>query len=80
MTWENRQAAELKSTGIGTAKLVSIEWDPNRRRETIAQAPVNVFPQFLGMPVLSAEQVQVARKCAGKASESRHNLARIISQ
>jgi hypothetical protein len=49
------QAAELKIAGIGTAKSVSIKWDSNRRRETVAQAPVNVFAQFLGMPVLSAE-------------------------
>jgi hypothetical protein len=55
LTWENRQAAELKSAGIVAAESVSIKWDSNRRRETVAQAPVSVFPQFLGMPVLSAQ-------------------------
>jgi len=52
---ENREASEPERADIVAAESLSIKWDSNRSPETIVQALVDVFPQFVGMPILSAE-------------------------
>jgi hypothetical protein len=52
---KNRQGLKRKVAGIGDTESLSIKRDPNRCREAIPQAFLNVVAQFLWVPVLSAE-------------------------
>jgi hypothetical protein len=49
---KNWEASQRKIAGL-VAKSLSIKWDSNRSFKTIAQALVDVFPEFLRLPVLS---------------------------